>query len=673
MQAVGTVLWKPAPAQVQQSHIGRFAMWLSNRQGRSFESYSDLQAWSTEHLEEFWSAVWDWFDLGFNKPTQVLTARVMPDAKWFPGARINYAREVLARAPQSGPALICVNEELAVQEITGQALRQSAESLASSLLALGVHEGDRVVGFLGNTPEAVVSLLACAAVGAVWAACAPDFGAQAVIDRFAQLEPVVLIATGGYHFGGRYHDRREVLDQVRAGLPSLLATVMVPARGSSEARPSFTSGAGTIAWADLLSPRPQSFVYADLPFDHPLWVLYSSGTTGTPKGILHSHGGIVIEHLKSLQFNCDLGPGDRLYFYSSTGWMVWNLMVGALLVGSIVVLYDGSPTFPDQLASWRIAALTRANVFGAGAGYLSATQTRELHPAVELDLSELKAIISAGSPLPPTTWQWIYDEFGAQIRLDSSTGGTDVCGTFISGSPWSPVYLGELSAPCLGVDAHAFDHEGNVVREQVGELVITSPMPSMPIAFWGDPDGTRYHDAYFAMYPGVWRHGDWIEITSRGSVIMRGRSDATLNRGGVRFGSADLYGVVEATPGVSDSLVVGIELPDGGYYMPLFIVADGSVDEPTLREDITSRLREQLSRRHVPDEIVLAPAVPRTRTGKKLEVPIKRILQGTIVEDSVSKGSIDIPDALDWFAAFGEQRVQPLLQPSSSASNRHGG
>jgi len=659
MQAIGTVLWQPTASSVQQSHVGQFADWLGERCDRTFADYCELQRWSVENLELFWAAVWEWFNLGSPTPQRVLGSRAMPGAEWFPGTRINYAREVLDRAPQSAPALIWLDEELSAREVSTEDLRASVEALATTLRELGVSPGDRVTGVLGNTPEAVIGLLACASIGAVWAVCAPDFGGQAVIDRFAQLDPVVLIATDGYRFGGRYYDRSAVLAEIRSALPSLRATVLVGAKSDTDA--------GIIAWDDALGVRPESFSYADVPFEHPLWVLYSSGTTGTPKGIVHSHGGIVIEHLKSLQFTCDLGAGDRLYFYSTTSWMVWNLMVGALLVGASVVLYDGSPTYPDQLGSWRVAATTRATVFGAGAVYLSGTQARELHPAAELDLSALRTIISAGSPLPPTTWEWVYDEFGSQVRLDSSTGGTDVCGTFIAGSPWLPVYLGELSAPCLGVDARGFDAAGTEVHEQVGELVIVAPMPSMPVGFWNDPDGTRYRDAYFDQYPGVWRHGDWIELTARGSVTMHGRSDATLNRGGVRFGSADLYGVVESTPGVADSLVIGIELPDGGYYMPLFLVSDNTVDESALSVEVSARLSAQLSRRHVPDEIVFVSAIPRTRSGKKLEVPIKRLLQGAPAADSLSRGSVDKPEVLDWFVEFGQQRVNPLLRSSSSA------
>jgi acetoacetyl-CoA synthetase len=668
MQAIGTVLWQPSAAQVQESHVGRFAQWLGERHGRRFDSYTELQAWSTEHLEDFWSDIWDWFDLGPDKPRRSFAARTMPGTEWFPGARINYAKEVLARAPRSA-ALVCIDEQLATTEVSAAMLQESVEALATSLRQLGVAPGDRVVAFLGNTAEAVIGLLASAAIGATWASCAPDFGAQAVIDRFAQLEPVVLIATDGYQFGGRHHDRRDVLAEIRAGLPTLRTTIHVATTGNGARAEASRDEVPTVAWHDLLQNRPETFNYEDLPFNHPLWVLFSSGTTGAPKGIVHSHGGIVIEHLKFLQLSCDLGSMDRLYFYSSTSWMVWNLMVGALLVGASVVLYDGSPTHQDHLASWRVAAATRATVFGAGAAYVAATQSRELHPARDLDLAALRTIISAGSPLPPTTWEWIYDEFGAQVRLDSSTGGTDVCGTFIAGSPWLPVYLGELSAPCLGVDVRAFDAEGTAVREQVGELVIAAPMPSMPLGFWNDPDGSRYREAYFAMYPGVWRHGDWIEVTPRGSIMMHGRSDATLNRGGVRFGSSDLYGVVDSAPGVADSLVIGIELPDGGYYMPLFIVADGTLDNEALQTDIKARISRQLSRRHLPDEIVFVQALPRTRTGKKLEVPIKRILQGTLVDDTVSRGAVAAPEALDWFAAFGQERVLPLIRQARSPAN----
>jgi len=654
MRSLGTVLWEPSPTDVAHSQVGRFATWLSRRVGRTFNDFRELQRWSVADLEGFWSAVWDWFDLG-EQPNQVLCSHSMPGAHWFPGARVNYAREVLARAPKTAPVLVCVDEETSVREISQESLRRQVEALATTLRNLGVEPGDRVVGFLGNTEEAVTSLLACAAVGAVWSVCSPDLGTRAVIDRLAQLEPVLLIASDSYTFAGTRRDRTAVVDELCAALPSLRATIYVTSTHG-------TAEPGVMPWREAVASTPTSFDYADLPFDHPLWILYTSGTTGVPKGVVHSHGGIVVEHLKSLQLTCDIGAGDRLFFYCSTNWMVWNWMLGALLAGASVVLYDGSPTHPDYLASWRVADAARATVFGTGAAYLSGTRSRGLHPRSLFDLSALRTVISTGSPLPPTVWEWVYDEFGAQIRLDCSTGGTDVCGTFMAGSPWLPVYLGELSGACLGVDAQAYSPEGSSVTGEVGELVIVSPMPSMPIAFWNDSSGERYREAYFAQYPGVWRHGDWVEITDRETVIMHGRSDATLNRGGVRIGSADLYAVLEAMPGVVDSLVVGIELPDGGYYMPLFIVADTGEDHETLRERVTRQLAEKLSLRHVPDEIFFVDVIPRTRTGKKLEVPIKHLLQGAPMDKSMSVGSITQPDALAWFANFGRERVQPLLR-----------
>jgi acetoacetyl-CoA synthetase len=657
MSAAGDVLWSPTVPG--GSGLDGFGEWLAEHRGLRFDRYADLWRWSTDQLEEFWSAVWEYFDIGSERPREALAARVMPGAEWFPGTTLNYAEEVLRRAPRDAPALLVMAEDAPLREISFEELRDQVGSLAQTLRDLGVSPGDRVAGFLPNVPEAIVGLLASASIGAVWTACAPDFGTQSVLDRFTQVEPVVLLAVDGYRFNGRHYDRRDVVAAVREALPGLRATIWVPSSESADPVPDATS------WAQA-TERAAEPEFAQLPFGHPLWILFSSGTTGIPKGIVQSHGGIVVEHLKGLRLGSDVRAGDRMYFFSSTSWMVWNWLVAGLLVGATPVVYDGSPGYPDVLGSWRVAAASGATIFGTGAAYLTGCERAGVEPARELDLSALRSVLSTGSPLPTSTWSWVYDQLGPAIRLDSSSGGTDICSALVSGSPWLPVYVGELSGPCLGVKVEAFDADGRAVVDEVGELVVTEPMPSMPIRFWNDPDGSRYHDAYFSRYPGVWRHGDWIRFTDRGSVVVSGRSDATLNKAGVRMGSADIYAIVDPLPGVADSLVLGIELPDGGYYMPLFVVPEGDPDFDELREQIRAAIRGDLSPRHVPDEIIAAPAVPRTLTGKRIEVPIKHILRGQAANDVLAAGSVARPETLEWYADFGRERVRPLMQGASA-------
>ena len=647
MRRPGDVLW--APARDQGSALDAFTAWLAARHGLRFDAYDELWRWSTDELEAFWGAIWEYFDVGSSAPREVLPQRVMPGAEWFPGATVNYAEEVLRRAPREGPALIAMAEDAPTREISHDELWGQVGALAATLRNLRVEPGDRVAGFVSNIPEAIVGLLATASIGAIWTACAPDFGPRSVLDRFAQVDPVVLIAVDGYRFNGRRYDRRDVVASLQRALPSLRATICIGAELPD-----------TISWTDATATRADP-EFAALPFGHPLWILFSSGTTGVPKGIVQSHGGIVVEHLKALSLGSDVRPGDRMYFFSSTSWMVWNWLVAGLLVGATPVVYDGSPVYPDGLGSWRVVEASRASVFGTGAAYLTGCEKSGARPASELDLSSLRSILSTGSPLPTSTWGWVADQFGPGVRLDSSSGGTDVCSALVSGSPWLPVYVGELSGPCLGVKVQAFDERGEPVVGEVGELVVAEPMPSMPIAFWNDPGGVRYRDAYFSRYPGIWRHGDWIEFTARGSVVVSGRSDATLNKAGVRMGSSDIYAIVDPLPGVADSLVLGLELPDGGYYMPLFVVPDGDADFEALRETIRAAIRRDLSPRHVPDEIVAAPAVPRTLTGKRIEVPVKQILRGTAAGEALSVGAVAEPEALEWFADFGRRRVRPLM------------
>ncbi|MEU5511886.1 acetoacetate--CoA ligase [Streptomyces fungicidicus] len=650
-------LWQPSREQIARARITKFQTWAAEHHGAPAEGgYAALHRWSVEELDTFWKAVTEWFDVRFSTPcTAVLGDRSMPGAQWFPGATLNYAEHALRAAATRADeaALLHVDETHEPRPVTWAELRRQVGSLAAELRALGVRPGDRVSGYLPNIPQAVVALLATAAVGGVWTSCAPDFGARSVLDRFQQVEPVVLFTVDGYRYGGKEHDRRDAVAELRRELPTLRAVVHIPLLGTE-------APDGTLDWSALTSADTEP-VFEQVPFDHPLWVLYSSGTTGLPKAIVQSQGGILVEHLKQLGLHCDLGPEDRFFWYTSTGWMMWNFLVSGLLTGTTIVLYDGSPGYPDTGAQWRIAERTRATLYGTSAAYVMACRKAGVHPARDFDLSSVKCVATTGSPLPPDGFRWLHDEFaedGAGLWIASVSGGTDVCSCFAGAVPTLPVHIGELQAPGLGTDLRSWDPSGKPLTDEVGELVVTNPMPSMPIHFWNDPEGTRYHDSYFDTYPGVWRHGDWITLTSRGSVVIHGRSDSTLNRQGVRMGSADIYEAVERLPEIRESLVIGVEQPDGGYWMPLFVHL---MPEATLDEDLLGRIkrtiREQLSPRHVPDEIIEVPGVPHTLTGKRIEVPVKRLLQGTPLEKAVNPGSIDNLPLLAFYEELARKRA----------------
>lgn len=649
-------LWRPGPQQIADARITRFQAWAADRYGAPADGgYEALHRWSVTELDTFWKAVTDFFDVRFTHPyARVLGSRAMPGAEWFPGATLNYAAHALRTADDPAradtPAILHTDETHELRPVTWAELRGQVGSLAAELRALGVRPGDRVSGYLPNIPEAVVALLATAAVGAVWTSCAPDFGARSVLDRFQQVEPVVLFTVDGYRYGGKEHDRRDTVAELRTELPSLRAVVHIPLLGTDAPQ-------GALEWSALTSADVAP-VYEEVPFDHPLWVLYSSGTTGLPKAIVQSQGGILVEHLKQLGLHCDLGPDDRFFWYTSTGWMMWNFLVSGLLTGTTIVTYDGSPGFPDTGAQWAISERTGATLYGTSAAYVMACRKAGVHPSRDYDLTRVKCVATTGSPLPPDGFRWLHDEVRADLWTASVSGGTDVCSCFAGAVPTLPVHIGELQAPGLGTDLRAWDPEGNDLIDEVGELVVTNPMPSMPIRFWNDPDGSRYHDSYFDTYPGAWRHGDWITLTSRGSVVIHGRSDSTLNRQGVRMGSADIYEAVERLPEIRESLVIGLEQPDGGYWMPLFVhLAPGATLDDDLRARIKQVIREQLSPRHVPDEIIEAPGVPHTLTGKRIEVPVKRLLQGTPLEKAVNPGSIDNLELLRFYEEIARGRA----------------
>jgi acetoacetyl-CoA synthetase len=642
------LLWVPSEDRVATSRMAQYLDWVNRDRDGRLLTYDELWRWSVGDLDGFWQSIWDYFDIVASAPpTAVISDRRMPGTRWFPGARLNWAENLLRHATDERPAVISVREQAPAVEMSWAELTAQVASLAAELRALGVGPGDRVAAYLPNIPQAVVALLATASIGAIWSCCAPDFGTQGVIDRFQQIEPAVLIAVDGYRFGGKEIDRLDVVAELREQLPSVRHTIVVRNLVPDRAVPD-----DALAF-DPLTSRDAVPRYEQVPFDHPLWILYSSGTTGLPKGIVQSHGGILLEHLKMHALHFDLGPDDRFFIYASTAWMVWNVLVTGLAVGATIVTYDGSPAYPQTDALFAICAEQQVTRFGVGAAYLTLCEKADSRPGDRYNLSALRAITSTGSPLPESTWRWVYDAVKRDLLLGSDCGGTDVCGAFIGTNPMLPVYAGEMQAPYLGVRVEAWSQEGNPVVGEVGEMVIAAPMPSMPIALWNDPDGARLRDAYFDTFPGVWRHGDWMTVTENGTYIVHGRSDSTINRGGVRMGSADIYAAIDGFAEVANSLVIGAELPDGDYYMPLFVVlAPGAELNDDLIIRIQRAIRHQVSPRHVPDIIVEVPAVPMTVTGKRLEVPIKKLLQGVAEGKALNRATVANPDVLDWYVDF---------------------
>jgi acetoacetyl-CoA synthetase len=633
----GELLWTPSADVVESAQLTAYMRDLG------FDDYGALWNWSVREIEAFWESIWELFDVKASKhPDSVLSSRAMPGARWFPGAELSYAEHIFRGKDPAAVALVHASELRPLREVSWGELRAATASMASGLRSRGVGPGDRVVAYVPNIAEAVVGLLACVSIGAIWSSCSPDFGVRAVVDRFSQISPKVLLAVDGYRYGGRDFDRREEVERIRSALPTLEHTIVIPYLDGAELWT--LEGDGELE-------------FAQLPFDHPLWVLHSSGTTGLPKPIVHGQGGILLEHLKTIGLHFDARPGERLFWYSTTGWMMWNLLVGGLLTESPIVLYDGSAGFPDLGVLWDLAADAGISCFGTSAAYIAACMKAGISPAAGRDLSRLRSIGSTGSPLAPEGFRWVYDEVGSDKWLFSMSGGTDVCTAFVGGVPTLPVYAGELQARTLGAKVEAFDEGGHSVVDQVGELVLTEPLPSMPVFFWGDEDGSRYRESYFDMIPGVWRHGDWIEITSRGTAIISGRSDSTINRGGVRIGTSEIYRAVLAVPEVLDALVLDLPRDDGSGSIVLFVVLrEGAELNDELVAAIKTRLREDCSPRHVPDEISQVAEVPRTLSGKLLEVPVKRILLGADPATAVSRDSLANPAALDYFVSLRRAR-----------------
>jgi acetoacetyl-CoA synthetase len=648
-------LWEPPAELVERARMTEYMRWLAAERGLELDGYDDLWRWSVEDLEGFWSSIWDFFEVqadgGYDR---VLGSREMPGAEWFSGARLNYAEHVFAGKDDAETAILHASELRELDELSWGELRAQVAAVAAGLRGLGVERGDRVVAYMPNIPEAIVAFLATASIGAVWSSCSPDFGPASVIDRFAQIEPKVLFAVDGYRYGGKDFDRRGVLAELQAAMPSLRRTVVLPYLDSD---PDLSPLRDAMRWDELLAEgEGAELAFERVAFDDPLWVLYSSGTTGLPKAIVQGQGGILLEHLKKLHLHVDSHPGDRLFWFTTTGWMMWNFLVSGLLTRAAIVLYDGSPGYPDMSVLWGLAARAGVTMFGTSASYIAACMKTGVEPGAGRDLSRLKAVGSTGSPLSPEGFDWIYEQLGADTWLFSTSGGTDLCTAFVGGTPLLPVYRGELQARALGAAVEAWDEGGNPVIDEVGELVVTEPMPSMPVYFWGDSDGSRYRASYFEQYPGVWRHGDWIEITARGTAVIYGRSDSTINRSGIRMGTSEIYRAVLGIDAIVDALVVDVPRPGTEGWMPLFVVLrEGAELDDYLRGEIARRVREHCSPRHIPDEVFPIAEVPRTLSGKILEVPVKRILMGTPPEKAASRDSLANPAALDYFTEMAAE------------------
>jgi acetoacetyl-CoA synthetase len=655
-------LWTPSEPWKESTELSAYMCWAGERHGRTFADYGELWRWSVDRLEDFWADIWEFCGVRASTPyRRVLASREMPGARWFEGAELNYAENLLLGPPASAgrerpdrageTAVLHASELRELDRLSWSELSAQVAAAAAGLRSLGVSRGDRVVAYMPNVPETLIAFLAVASIGAVWSSAAPEFGARSVIDRFAQIEPTVMLAIDGYRHGGKDFDRTAVLESILAELPSVRHLVRVPYLSPGSTPRGLSSGPRELTWSELLSlGEGQKLEFEQVPFDHPLWVLYSSGTTGLPKAIVHGHGGILLEQLKK-RMHLDLRPGDRMFWFTTTGWMMWNFLVGALHSEAAIVLYDGSPAYPDLGALWGLAERTAMSCLGASAGLMASAEKAGIEPSREYDLGALRAVGSTGSPLAPESFRWVYEHVSPEVWLFSTSGGTDVCTAFVGGCPLLPVYEGELQARMLGCAVESWDAEGRSLTDEVGELVITEPMPSMPLFFWGDESGERLRESYFSMFPGVWRHGDWIRITPRGGAFIYGRSDSTINRQGVRMGTSEIYRAAGTVPEVLDALVV--DVPRGGsgdLWMVLFVVlTPGTELDEQLKADIKRRIREDCSPRHVPNDVLQIAEVPRTLSGKVLEVPVKRILMGAAPHEAASVDSLANPASLDYF------------------------
>jgi acetoacetyl-CoA synthetase len=654
----GDLLWTPSTARRERAHVTAYMRWLARERSLHFADYTELWQWSVRDVEAFWKSIWEYFEVSASVPfTAVLARSEMPGAEWFPGTRLNYAERALAHERPDAVALSYVSERSPLAHMTWTDLGAQMRVLATQLRKLGVAPGDRVVAVLPNIPQAVIAMLATVSIGAIWSCCGPDYGPAGLLDRFAPLTPKVLLCVDGYCYGGKAYDRKPQLRQLAAQIDSLQHVIQVSYLDAADRTP---LRPGALFWSDLFLHAPVSpaeFRFEQVPFDHPLWILFSSGTTGLPKAIVHGHGGILLEHLKHLHFNFELHAGERMFFYVTTGWMVWNFLVSSLLSNVVPVLYDGNPVYPTADALWKVIQDSGASLFGTSPAYVAQQQSAGTSPGKSFDLSRLESVSLAGSPVTPQCMQWFYENVKQDLWVASGSGGTDCCTGFVGGVAILPVFAGEIQARALGCAAYAFDDNGHPVIDQVGEFVLTRPMPSMPVRFWNDPGDKRYREAYFEQYPGVWRHGDFVIFNLRGGSYVLGRSDATLNRHGIRIGTAEVYRTLDRIEEIEDSLIVNLDLPGGRFFMPLFVKlrAGKSLDEP-LRERICSRLRTENSPRHVPDKIYAVEAIPYTLTGKKLEVPVRRILMGKDPEKAANRSAVANPDSLDFFIAFARDQ-----------------
>lgn len=660
-------LWSPSAEQRERAAMTAFMRWAGERRGRPFGDYAELWQWSVDELEDFWAGIWEFCGVRASAPYErVLDSRRMPGTRWFQGAELNYAENVLLRDRDPGEVAVLHASELReLEQITWGELSEQVAAAAGGLRSLGVGRGDRVVAYMPNIPETLVAFLAVSSIGAVWSSAAPEFGARSVIDRFAQIEPKVLLAVDGYRHGGKDFDRTAVVKDILEELPTVEHLVLLSYLRKDSEPSRAASGRSSLSFSELLERGHGSALeFEQVPFDHPLWVLYSSGTTGLPKAIVHGHGGIVIEQLKKGHLHMDLRRGDRMFWFTTTGWMMWNFLIGCLLTDAAIVLYDGSPGHPDLGVLWQLAERAGITCMGVSAGLLASSEQAGVEPGRDYDLRALRAIGSTGSPLAPESFRWVYEHVAADTWLFSTSGGTDVCTAFVGGCPLLPVYAGELQCRILGSAVEAWDEEGRPLLDEVGELVLTEPLPSMPLFFWGDRPqggapgdpsarvGPRLLESYFSMYPGIWRHGDWLRITPRGGAVIYGRSDSTINRQGVRMGTSEIYRAAGAVAEVLDALVVDVPRrgQEGELWMVLFVVLrEGAILDEELSTRIARRIREDCSPRHVPNEILQIEEVPRTLSGKVLEVPVKRILMGVAPHEAASIDSLANPRALDYF------------------------
>ena len=648
----GTLLWEPTEEFKNKTTLVRYMNWLKQNRGLAFSTYPELWQWSVDHLEEFWASVWDFFEVKASQPyTSVLSDHKMPGARWFEGSQLNYAEHLL-RYKSERPAIVHQSELRQLGEVSWQELEQKTAALAATLRQLGVKPGDRVAAYMPNIPETVIAFLATASIGAIWSSVAPEFGTPSVISRFNQIEPTVLFAVDGYKYGGKAFDKMSVVKELQEALPTVQRTIVLPYLNE---QPDASALRDVVMWQDALSTSAEELTFEQVDFDHPLWVLYSSGTTGLPKPIVQGHGGILMKHLVALPLQNDVKPTDRLFWFTTTGWMMWNFTLSGLLSGATIVLYDGNPAYPDLNVLWKLAQDSQMTAFGTSASFLTNCMKAGLEPGKQFDLSKLAMLAYTGSPLSPEGFEWVYQHVKSDLWLAPGSGGTDICSVIVGSSPLLPVRAGEMSCACLGVKAQSFSDDGQPVVGEVGELVITEPVPSMPLYFWNDPDGERYKSSYFEDFPGVWRHGDLIKFTERGSCVIYGRSDATINRFGVRIGSSEIYNAIESLPEVADSLVVDLSYLDRPSYMPLFVVLKpGQVLTDELKQKINWHIRDEISPRHVPNDIFAVSEVPRTLNGKKMEVPVRKILLGVPTQKAVNVDSMANPTSMEYFLEFAQ-------------------